>query len=217
MTETPAAPVRIVLADDHAAIRAGLRILLEHEADLEIVGEAGDGPSTASMVGRRKPDVLVLDLNMPGLKPLEDVPRLLADLPGLRIVILTMVNDPLTARELIRVGASGYVLKNSADSELVEAIHAAAAGRRFVNPELGAELAVVDLDPLAQLDERDKELLRLAALGYTNREIGERLYLSVRAIEVNRSQLQERLGIKSRPELLRFALEHGLVEQREGS
>ena len=210
-------PVRIVLADDHAAIRAGLRLILDGEEDLEIVGEAGDAPATASMVSRRKPDVLVLDLSMPGAKPLEDVPRMLEEMPGLRIVVLTMVNDPLTARELIRVGASGYVLKNAADSELVEAIRSAAAGRRYVNPELGAELAVVDRDPLARLDDRDRELLRLAALGYTNREIGEHLYLSVRAIEVNRSRLQAELGINTRPELLRFALEHGLVEAGEKS
>jgi two-component system response regulator NreC len=151
-------------------------------------------------------------LQMPGAAPVTDVETLLGAVPGLKIVVLTMRNDPLTARELLRAGASGYVLKQAADTQLAEAIRAAAAGRSYVNPELGAALATVDRSPLAKLSERDRELLRLAALGYTNREIGERLYLSVRAIEVNRSQLQKRLGIASRPDLVRFAVANRLIE-----
>ena len=205
-------PIRIVLADDHSAFRSGLRLLLGHEGDLEVVGEAGDAATAARMVERRRPDVLVLDLQMPGSAPIEDIPRFLESCASLTIVVLTMLNDPLTARELIRAGASGYVLKQAADSELVEAIRAASAGRRYVNPELGAEMAIVDRDPVAQLSDRDRELLKLAALGHTNREIGEKLYLSVRAIEVNRSRLQNRLGIRTRPDLLRFAVEHRLIE-----
>ena len=212
MSDASPAPIRIVLADDHAAIRHGLRLLLDTEEDLEVVGEAGDAASAASMVDRRNPDVLVLDLQMPGAVPLTDIPRLLEEHPGLSIVVLTMLNDPLTARGLIRAGASGYVLKQAADNELVDAIRAASTGHRYVNPELGAEMAVADRDPVAQLSDRDRELLKLAALGHTNKEIGERLYLSVRAIEVNRSRLQARLGIKTRPDLLRFAVENRLIE-----
>ena len=212
MSDPDSAPIRIVLADDHSAIRAGLRLLLDQEEGLEVVGEAGDAASAAGMVDRRKPDVLVLDLQMPGAAPLEDIPRLLEARPGMSIVVLTMLNDPLSARGLIRAGASGYVLKQSADTELVDAIRAASGGKRYVNPELGAEMATVDRDPIAQLNDRDRELLKLAALGHTNREIGDRLFLSVRAIEVNRSRLQARLGIRTRPDLLRFAVDNRLIE-----
>lgn len=205
-------PIRIVLADDHSVIRSGLRMLLDQEGDLEVVGEAEDAASATRKVEKRKPDVLVLDLQMPGAKPLEDVPRLLEMLPGMRIVVLTMRNDPLTAREMLRAGASGYVLKQAADAQLVAAIRTVASGGSYVNPELGAAMATVDSDPIAQLSHRDRDLLRLAALGHTNREIGERLFLSVRAIEVNRSQLQAKLGIKSRPDLVRFAVESKLIE-----
>jgi two-component system response regulator NreC len=206
------APIRIVLADDHSVIRSGLRVLLGEESDFEVVGEAEDVAGTGRMVEKRKPDVLVLDLQMPGADPVEDVPRLIESNPRTRIVVLTMRNDPLTARQMLRAGASGYVLKQAADSQLVEAIRIAARGGSYVNPQLGAALATVDRDPVAQLSDRDRELLRLAALGHTNREIGERLYLSVRAIEVNRSQLQSKLGIGSRPELVRFAVENKLIE-----
>src|SRR5687767_12928305 len=178
--EAGTTPIRIVLADDHSVIRSGLRLVLDESPDLEVVGEAGDAAATRRMVEKRKPDVLVLDLQMPGAAPVTDVEGLLASVSGLKIVVLTMRNDPLTARELLRAGASGYVLKQAADTQLAEAIRAAAAGRSYVNPELGAALATVDRVPLAKLSERDRELLRLAALGYTNREIGERLYLSVR-------------------------------------
>ena len=210
-----AMPIRIVLADDHSVIRSGLRVLLDRETGLEVVGEAEDAAGAVRMVEKRNPDVLVLDLQMPGAAPLEDVPRLLDAHPGLSIVVLTMRNDPLTAREMLRAGASGYVLKQAADVQLVEAIRAAAAGGAYINPALGAALATVDRDPVAQLSERDRQLLRLAALGHTNREIGERLFLSVRAIEVNRSQLQSKLGIKSRPELVRFAVANRLIEPSE--
>ncbi len=206
------APIRIVLADDHSVIRSGLRVLLGEEIDFEVVGEAEGVAGTTRMVAKRKPDVLVLDLQMPGADPVEDIPRLIESNPRTRIVVLTMRNDPLTARQMLRAGASGYVLKQAADSQLVEAIRIAARGGSYVNPQLGAALATVDRDPVAQLSDRDRELLRLAALGHTNREIGERLYLSVRAIEVNRSRLQSKLGIGSRPELVRFAVENKLIE-----
>ena len=214
-TETDQAPIRIVLADDHSVIRSGLRVLLDQEKGFEVVGEADDANATRRMVEKRKPDVLVLDLNMPGARPGSDVETLLQIRPQLKVVVLTMVNDPLTARELLRAGASAYVLKQAADEQLVEAIREAAAGRSYVNPQLGADMATIDDRPLAKLSERDRELLRLAALGHTNREIGERLFLSVRAIEVNRSRLQSDLGIASRPELVRFAVENRLIEPAE--
>lgn len=212
MSVAPGRPIRLVLADDHTVIRRGLRLLLAGEEDLEIAGEAGDTASMWRMVVARKPDVLVLDLQMPGANPREDVARLREEQPGTAIVVLTVRNDPLTARELLRAGASGYVLKQAADRQLLAAIRSAAAGRAYVNPELGAAFATLDDDPVAQLTDRDRALIRLAALGHTNREIGEALHLSVRAIEVNRARIQKQLGFSSRPDLVRFALEHDLLE-----
>jgi two-component system response regulator NreC len=209
--ERASAPIRIVLADDHSVIRSGLRVLLSRESDLEVVGEAKDAAGTMRMIERRKPDVLVLDLQMPGASPVQDVPRLLKLHSRMKIVVLTMRNDALTAREMLRAGTSAYVLKQAADAQLVDAIRVAASGGSYLNPELGAAMATVDRDPVARLSDRDRELLRLAALGHTNREIGERLFLSTRAVEVNRSRLQSKLGITSRPELVRFAVKNGLV------
>lgn len=202
----------VVLADDHNVIRAGLRALLEAEDDLRVIGEAADAAATAKLVGDRRPDVLVLDLQMPGADARRDVPRLREDVPGTAIVVLTMQSDPRAARDLLRAGASAYVLKQAAERKLTEAIRAAAGGGTYVDPELAGEMARLQADPLETLAEREIELLRLVALGYTNREIGEQLFLSVRAIEVNRSKLMEKLGIGSRPELVRFAIAHGVVE-----
>ncbi|MFN8163357.1 MAG: response regulator transcription factor [Solirubrobacterales bacterium] len=202
----------VVLADDHNVIRAGLRTMLEGEDDLRVIGEAADAGSAAKLVKDRRPDVLVLDLQMPGAEPVKDVPSLRESSPGTAIVVLTMRSDPRKARDLLRAGAAGYVLKQAADRKLTEAIRIAAAGGSYIDPELGGELAKLEADPLDSLNERERELLRLVALGYTNREIGERVFLSVRAIEVNRAKLMEKLGIESRPELVRFAIEQGVID-----
>lgn len=202
----------VVLADDHNVIRAGLRTMLEAEQDLRVIGEADDASSTTKLVEDRRPDVLVMDLQMPGADPAEDIARLRESSPGTAIVVLTMRNDPRKARDLLRAGAAGYVLKQAADRKLTEAIRIAGGGGSYVDPELGGEMAKLESDPLDSLSERERELLRLVALGYTNREIGERVYLSVRAIEVNRAKLMEKLGIQSRPELVRLAIENGVVD-----
>jgi two-component system response regulator NreC len=204
--------ISVVLADDHNVIRAGLRTLLEAEDGVRVIGEAGDAAAAAKLVTDRKPDVLVLDLQMPGADPSADLRRYGEESPGTAIVILTMRSDPRTARDLLRAGASGYVLKQSAERKLSEAIRVAARGSSYIDPELGGALAKLEADPLEALSERERELLRLVALGYTNREIGERIYLSVRAIEVNRAKMMEKLGIESRPELVRFAIEHGVID-----
>jgi two-component system, NarL family, response regulator NreC len=202
----------VVLADDHNVIRAGLRALLEAAPDLRVIGEAADAAGAAKLVADRRPDVLVLDLQMPGADPRRDVPRLREQVPGTAIVVLTMQSDPRVARDLLRAGAAGFVLKQAADRNLGEAIRAAAAGGSYVDPRLGGELAKLEADPLESLTERELELLRLVALGHTNREIGERLFLSVRAIEVNRAKLQEKIGVASRPELVRFAIANRVIE-----
>ncbi|MFN8161950.1 MAG: response regulator transcription factor [Solirubrobacterales bacterium] len=204
--------ITIVLADDHAVVRGGLKMLLDAEPDLDVIAETEDRRSTQRTVRLRRPRVLVLDLRMPGASPSTDIPGYLELSPETAIVVLTMDDDPITAREMLRAGASGYVLKQSAERQLVEAIRAAAAGRAYINPELGAELAKGAEDPLERLSDRERKLLELAALGHTNKEIGERLHFSTRAVEVKRSRLQKTLGIESRTALVRFALEHRLIE-----
>jgi two-component system response regulator NreC len=204
--------ISVVLADDHNVIRAGLRAMLEAEEGLRVIGEAADAPTAQKLVRDRKPDVLVLDLQMPGAEPASDVPKLREEAPGTAIVVLTMQADPRRARELLRAGASGYVLKQAAERQLAAAIQAAAAGGTYIDPELGGQVAQLGADPLEQLGDRDRELLRLLALGHTNREIGEKLYLSVRAVEVNRAKLLEKLGLETRPDLVRFAIANGVID-----
>jgi two-component system response regulator NreC len=210
--------ITVVLADDHNVIRAGLRAMLEAEDGIRVIGEAADAAGARKLVRDRRPDVLVLDLQMPGAEPARDVAALREEVPGTAIVVLTMQSDPRRARDLLRAGASGYVLKQAAERQLTEAITAAVAGGPYIDPELGGQVARLGSDPLEALEERDRELLRLLALGHTNREIGEQLYLSVRAVEVNRAKLLEKLDLGSRPELVRFAIAHGIIEsRREGA
>ncbi len=204
--------ITVALADDHNVIRAGLRSMLEAEPGLRVIGEAADAESAATLAHDRRPDVLVLDLAMPGAEPAADIASLRESVPGMAIVVLTMHSDPRKARNLLRAGAAGFVLKQAAERNLTEAIRVAAEGGSYIDPELGGALAKLEADPLDGLSARERDLLRLLALGHTNREIGERLFLSVRAIEVNRARLMEKLGIESRPDLVRFAIAHGVIE-----
>lgn len=204
--------ITVVLADDHNLIRAGLRSMLEGEADVRVIGEGADTASALRLTRDRRPDVLVLDLQMPGANLARDIEGLRESVPATAIVVLTMQSDPRKARELLRVGAAGYVLKQAAERKLTEAIRIAAGGGSYIDPELGGAMAKLEADPLDDLVERERELLRLLALGHTNREIGEQLFLSVRAIEVNRAKLLEKLGIESRPDLVRFAIDNGIIE-----
>ena len=209
--------ISIVLADDHNVIRAGLRNMLESEADLRVIGEAADASAATRLAKDRRPDVLVLDLQMPGAEPTRDIRDLRENVPGTAVVVLTMQSDPRKARDLLRAGAAGYVLKQAAERQLTEAIRIAARGGSYIDPELGGELAKLEADPLEALSERERELLRLLALGHTNREIGERLFLSVRAIEVNRAKLMEKLGVESRPDLVRLAIANGVIDVESAS
>lgn len=206
--------ITVVLADDHNLIRAGLRSMLEGEADLRVIGEGADTASAIRLAQDRRPDVLVLDLQMPGADPARDIAGLRESVPATAIVVLTMQSDPRRARELLRAGAAGYVLKQAAERKLTEAIRIAAGDGSYVDPELGGAMAKLEADPLDDLSERERELLRLLALGHTNREIGEQLFLSVRAIEVNRAKLLEKLGVSSRPDLVRFAIDNGIIDAR---
>lgn len=204
--------ITVALADDHNVIRAGLRSMLEAEPGLRVIGEAADAESTAKLAHDRRPNVLVLDLQMPGAEPAADIASLRESVPDMAIVVLTMHSDPRKARNLLRAGAAGFVLKQAAERNLTEAIRVAVEGGSYIDPELGGALAKLEADPLDGLSARELDLLRLLALGHTNREIGERLFLSVRAIEVNRAKLMEKLGIESRPDLVRFAIAHGVIE-----
>ncbi len=212
-TDGEAQSVRIVLADDHVVVRSALRMLLEAEPEFEVVSEAGDADEAARKVRGHHPDVLVLDLNMPGTSGLAAVPRIREESPETQIVILTMQSEPAFAREAMQAGALGYVLKDAADAQLVQAVRMAAGGNTYLQPELGARLAA---EPAASasddLSEREVEVLRFIALGHTNGEIAEQLFLSVRTVESHRAHIQQKLGLTTRSELVRYALERGLVE-----
>jgi two-component system response regulator NreC len=207
--------IRIVLADDHAVVRAGLRLLLDGEPDFEVVAEAGDVDAAGRYVRGHHPDVLVLDLNMPGGSSLEAIPAIRAESPETQIVVLTMQQEPAFAREALSGGALGYVLKEAADEELVEAVRRAAAGESYLNPRLGARIASEPPPgPPDDLSEREVDVLRLIALGHTNAEIAQQLFLSVRTVETHRSHIQQKLSLSTRADLVGYALERGLIAQQ---
>jgi two-component system response regulator NreC len=209
MTET----IRIVIADDHAVVRRGLRQVLETEPGLEVVAEAANLDDARRFVRGHHPHVLVLDLNMPGGSSLEHIPIVRAESPETQIVVLTMQNEPAYARQALGAGALGYVLKEAAEEELVEAIKRAAVGDTYLNPRLGARVAA-EPPPGAPdgLSEREVDVLRLIALGYTNSEIGDQLHLSVRTVETHRAHIQQKLTLATRSDLVRYALAHKLVD-----
>lgn len=200
----------VALADDHPVVRAGLRTLLEADAEVQVVAEFEDLPQTLSGVPVVRPDALVLDLAMAGQSSLPAVPVLLDGVPGMRIVILTMQEDPGFAREALRLGAHGYVLKDAAADELLLALRTVRRGSTYLHPALGAQMAVLDAS-ISPLTDREIQVLRLLAEGHTNAEIARRLYLSLRTVETHRGQLRTKLGLRSRAELMGYAREHGLV------
>jgi two-component system, NarL family, response regulator NreC len=207
-------PFTVVIADDHRVVRTGLRLLLEEEAGLEVVAEADDVPSARQYVRAHRPRVLVLDLNMPGESSLTAIPELRRQVPETQIVVLTMQDDPAFAREALNAGALGFVLKGAAEVELIEAVRVAAQGERYLNPQLGARMVVEPPPgPPDGLNEEEVEILRLVALGHTNAEIGERLFLSGRTVETHRIKLQRRLDLSTRAELVSYVLDHGLLER----
>jgi two-component system response regulator NreC len=205
----------IVIADDHTVVRQGLRLLIDNEDDLQVIAEAGTVPDAERLTAAHRPSVLILDLNMPGGSSLEAIPRLRAQSPATAIVVLTMQDDPAFARQALQAGALGFVLKEAADEELLEAIRLAAVGDTYLNPRLGARLAAQPSEPVGppdDLTEREVQVLRLIALGHTNSEIAEQLFLSTRTVETHRAHIQQKLRRTSRSELVRYALEHGLAD-----
>lgn len=208
-------PLTVVLADDHVVVRSGLRVLLDSEPSIDVVAEAGDVPTAVEAVVEHRPDVLVLDLHMPGEPSLSAIPPLRERCPHTRVVVLTAQRDPSFAGEALRLGASGYVPKEAAESQLLEAIEVAAEGGTYLEPQLGARLAAnvaAAGSAAADLSEREIDVLRLIARGLTNREMASRLYLSVRTVESHRARIQRKLGRSRRSDLVEYALERGLIE-----
>ena len=206
--------VRIVLADDHAVVRAGIRMVLDENPGWEVVAECGDADTAARQVRGHHPDVLVLDLTMPGRSSLDALPEIRRSSPGTHVVILTMEADPAMARRAMAAGASGYVLKEAADTELVEAIRRAVAGASYLDPSLGALVAAApETSAPHELSGRELEVLRLIALGNTNTEVADALCLSVRTVETHRSHILTKTGCRSRADLVTFALEGGLLDR----
>jgi len=209
--------IRVLVVDDHAVVRSGLRRVLDADAGIETVGEAADAERAVFEAIETKPDVVLLDVMMPGTTGIEGMPTLLQAVPGVKVLVLSMQDDPRYVREAFDAGASGYVLKEAADTEVVAAVKAVAAGESYVHPTLGAKLVAADAaerrraerDPLS---EREREVLGLLALGHTNQEIAKMLFISVRTAETHRAHIMRKLGLNSRAELVRYALAEGLLD-----
>jgi two-component system response regulator NreC len=209
--------IRVLLVDDHAILRAGLRRVLEAEEDIEVVAEAESAERALFEALEAKPDVAVVDVVMPGKSGIEATPDLVHAVPDMRILVLSMQDDPRYVRAAFEAGASGYVLKEAADNEVVGAVRTVAAGERYVHPALGARLVTAEVEERKRaeadpLSEREREVLRLVALGHTNQEIAQMLYISVRTAETHRAHIMQKLQLTSRAELVRHALEHRLIE-----
>jgi two-component system response regulator NreC len=209
--------IRVLVVDDHAVVRSGLRLLLEREEDIQCAGEAASAEGAAREARLRTPDVVLLDVTMPGQSGIEALPAIQKAAPEAKVLVLSMQDDPSYVREAFAAGAMGYVLKEAADQEVVAAVREVASGGRYVHPSLGARLATADAEARARreedpLSDREREVLRLLALGHTNQEIAQTLYISVRTAETHRAHIMRKLRLSTRAELVRHALENGLLE-----
>jgi two-component system response regulator NreC len=209
--------IRVLVVDDHAVVRAGLRRILDAEDDIETVGEAPDGERAVFEAMQLQPDVVLMDVVMPGKSGIEATRAVLQAVPVTKVLVLSMQDDPRYVREAFDAGASGYVMKEAADDEVVDAIRAVAAGQRYLHPALGARLLAAESEERRRaaedpLSEREREVLRLLALGHTNQEIAKLLYISVRTAETHRAHIMRKLDLSSRAELVRYALAEGLLE-----
>jgi two-component system response regulator NreC len=209
--------IRIVVVDDHAVVRSGLRMLLDAEDDLQVVGDAGSAREAVFEVRARRPDVILLDVTMPDENGISALPKLLHEAPDAKVLMLSMEDDPSYVRNAFGAGAHGYVLKEAADAEVVSAVREVAAGRRYVHPTLGARMVAADAAAQAAaeadpLSDREREVLRLLALGHTNQEIAQQLYISVRTAETHRAHIMRKLNLSTRAELVRYAIDHHQLE-----
>lgn len=219
--------IRVFITDDHAVLRAGLRMLLDAEPDMEVIGEAADGREACQKVVEMKPDVVLLDVTMPQMNGLEALQKIVAQAPQSRVLILTMHNDEGYLRSALAAGGAGYVLKQAADSVLLSAIRVVYQGGTYLHPEHtqalldqnkdkkgeSRHLGKDDGEILLRLSAREQEVLRLIAMGYTNKQAADQLFLSVKTVETYKARLMSKLGLHSRAELVCFALEHGLMTE----
>ena len=208
--------IKVLIVDDHAVVRTGLRLLLEREEDFEVVGEAGTADEGVRVARLEKPDVVLLDVVMPGRSGIDACAETVQASKG-RVLVLSMQDDPTYVRAAFAAGASGYMLKEAADTELVQAVREVAGGGRYVHPTLGARLAQAEVEAARRaandpLSEREREVLRLLALGHTNQEIAKSLFISVRTAETHRAHIMQKLGLGTRAELVRYALANGLLD-----
>jgi len=211
-SESAPEPIQVVVADDHALIRRSVRLLLDVEDDLELVGEADDLNSAAHQVQGRHPNVLVLDLGMPGGSSIEAIGQMRERQPETQIVVMTMEESPVFAQRALAAGAIGYVTKELADRELPEAVRAAARGEQYVSPSIGVRLDALNRSLTEhKLTPREVEVLRLIALGHTSVEIARKLHLSPRTVETHRAHIHRKLGLSTRAELVRYSLRRGLL------
>jgi DNA-binding NarL/FixJ family response regulator len=214
-------PIRVLVCDDHALVRSGLRLVLEAEPDIEAAGEAADAEEAIERARELQPDVVLLDVVLPGRSGVEAVPDVLAAAPETKVLMLSMQDDPTYVRGAFAAGATGYVLKEAVEAELVQGVREVAAGRRFVHPLLGARLAAAAEAELAApveapLSARERDVLRLLALGHTNQEIAQMLFISVRTAETHRAHIMRKLGLTTRAGIVRYALATGQLQPPQG-
>ncbi len=214
--------IRVLIVDDHAVVRSGLRHVLDAEEGIEVVGEAGGAQHAVFETRAKKPDVILMDVVMPGKSGIETIPDVLKDAPDAKVLILSMQDDPHYVREAFAAGASGYILKEAADTDLVTAVREVASGGSYVHPTLGARMVSADAEERKRADadplsDRERDVLRLLALGHTNQEIAGMLYISVRTAETHRAHIMQKLRLQTRAELVRYALAQGLLGEDNGS
>lgn len=212
--------VRILLADDHAVLRAGLRVLLNAEPDMEVVGEAADGEEALKKVKNLEPELVLLDLTMPKMNGMECLKEIISAYPDIKVLVLTMHDDEEYLKTVIRLGAKGYVLKKAADVELISAIRTVVKGEMFIYPSMAAALLYQMVNPKVQaradnkakgLSEREREVLKHLALGHTNQEIADILHVSVKTVDTYKARVMEKLELRKRAELVRYAMENGII------
>jgi len=210
--------IRVLIVDDHAVLRSGLHLLLDAQSDIEVVGEAGDVKEAVFETRDKQPDVVLMDVVMPGQTGIEGVPLVLKEAPEAKVLVLSMQDDPRYVHEAFAAGAAGYILKEAVDAEVVGAIQRVAAGDHYVHPALGARLVAAEAEAKAReeadpLSDREREVMRLLALGHTNQEIAKMLYISVRTAETHRAHIMQKLRLSTRAELVRYAIDQGLLEE----
>jgi DNA-binding NarL/FixJ family response regulator len=214
--------IRVLLADDHAVLRAGLRVLINSQPDMEVVGEAATGDDAWRQTGALRPDIVLLDLTMPGTGGIEATGRILREFPGVRVLVLTMHDDVAYLRSALAAGAAGYVLKRSADTELLSAIRVTHRGGTYLEPSLAGDIVQGaigrksrpgEASASGSLSDRERDVLRLVAQGHTNQQIADRLFLSVKTVETYRARLMVKLGLRTRADLVRYALSLGLLSR----